>query len=114
MVSGIARRLLVVTLSMALAIGVSAHAARATHMDLMAPDAMATHMPMSGKCDGCRDNQKTMAACAACCTSVVGLPATSFVLELVPVEAFEPIAGPSATDHAIPPDPYPPRTAVLS
>src|SRR5713226_8337956 len=110
--SGIARRLLVVTLSMALAIGLSAHAARATHMGLMAADAMATHMPMSGKCDGCGDDQKATAACAAYCTSVVALPATSFVLELVPAEAFGPIAAPSEAGHTVSPDPYPPRPAL--
>ena len=114
MLSGMARRLFVVALSVALAIGLSAHAARATHVGIEAAVAMAADMPMSGKCDDCGSDPKTTAACAAHCAGVVALPVTSVVLDLVPVEVFGPRAPPSATDHAVPPDPYPPRLAVLS
>jgi hypothetical protein len=76
----------------------------------------ASDMPMSGKCDGCGDDQKAMtsAACSAFCASFAALPSIEAMFERPSVEAFDGFAGPPLTGHTIPPDPFPPRPAVLS
>jgi hypothetical protein len=114
--SRLTRRLFVFVLAMAMAVGFSAHAVQATHADLKAVGAMATDMPMSGGCDGCSDDQKAMtpAACSAHCASIVALPTTSVVPDAVPNESPGPVAKLAGTGHADPPDPYPPRPAVLT
>jgi hypothetical protein len=119
--SGITRRLFVFTLSMAMAIGLSAHAVRATQMELKAVGAMATDMPTSGapassKCDGCGDEQKAIspAACSAYCASIVALPITLVLFDAVPNEILGHPVKLVGTGHADPPDPYPPRPTILS
>ncbi len=114
-----ARWLSVLLLSVALATGLTVRVVQAGNMDMtaaaMATD-MATGMPMHGKCDGCAGNEKAMApsACSAYCGSVMALPATVVALDSPPADIFAPAVRPAATGHAFPPDPYPPRSVVLS
>jgi hypothetical protein len=115
----IARRLLVIALSVALSAGLVLRSAQAIAMDTMAPPAAAAAatpdaMPMPGKCDGCPGQEKAMAACSAFCANVSALlPA---VIELVPiaVETVGPRVEASASGHVFPPDPYPPKPSILS
>jgi hypothetical protein len=77
---------------------------------------ISSDMPMPGKCNGCAGNEKGVApaACSAFCGAVIALPMMAVVLYAVPVETLNPTAGPAAIGHATPPDPYPPRTTILS
>jgi hypothetical protein len=115
------RRIAVFVLAMAMALGLSAHAMRAAHMDLKAAAATAADIPASGmpassKCDGCGDDQKAIspAACSAYCSSIVALPTTCPILGAVPHATPGHSEIPIATGHAFPPDPYPPRPSILS
>lgn len=110
-----ARRLFVLLLSVALATGLTARVVQAGSMDMTAA-AMATDMPMHGKCDGCVGNEKAMAAsaCLVHCSSVVALPAMMVAVDPLPVSLVAPAVEPAATGHTAPPDPYPPRPIVLS
>jgi hypothetical protein len=108
------RRISAVLLALALAVGLVTHGVRASDIGVKMALAAATDMPMPGKCDGCGDDQKAMAACSAYCGSVVALPAMEAVFDAVPAGIFGHVAAPSPTGHTIPPDPYPPRPAVLS
>jgi hypothetical protein len=111
MCAGLTRRLFVFALSMALVVGLTPHAAQPAHAGLAAAH-VAGHMPMSGKCGGCPDSKES-SACAGYCANMVALPEASSALAAMPSEALAPLDGPSATARAIPPDPYPPRPAVL-
>ena len=72
-------------------------------------------MPMSGTCDGCGDSSDDMtAACAAFCNSAVEAPVAPSVIDVVLIGILRPSAGPAATGHVTPPEPYPPRPSSLS
>jgi hypothetical protein len=110
-----ARRLFVLVLSVALATGLIARTVQAAQMDV-ATATMTADMPMHGKCDGCAGSEKAMppAACAASfCSMAVVMPVTA-VFDPAPAGVLEPATEVSATGHAFPPDPYPPRPSVLS
>ncbi len=109
------RRISAVFLALALAVGLVAHGVRASDIGVKMAAAAATDMPMPGKCDGCGDDQKAMAAaCSAYCGTVIALPFTGTAFDAVPAEILRAFAGPTPTSHTVPPDPYPPRPAVLS
>jgi hypothetical protein len=80
----------------------------------------ATDMPISGKCDGCcngcGDDQQAMTSgvCAAYCNDFVALPALNIAVQTAPTEVAWHAAGLGRGGHTIPPDPYPPKPAVLS
>jgi hypothetical protein len=125
--SGLTRRIVVFTLSAAMAVGLSVHAVRATHAELKAVGSNAvgamtavmpaSSMPSSSKCDGCGGDQKAIspAACAAYCAGMmVALPTVSVVFDVIPGTGPGHPAILIGTGHADPPDPYPPRPAVLS
>jgi hypothetical protein len=116
----IARRVFVIVLSVALATGVAVRSVQAIAMDIAAPAATAaattdTDMPMSGKCSGCAGDEKAMAAgCSAFCSGAVAVLPLVVAFGPISAETIGPSAAPSATGHAFPPDPYPPRPIVLS
>lgn len=111
-----ARRLFVFLLSVAIATGLMARVVQASAMDNMTMVAMATDMPMHGKCDGCAGNEKAMtpAACAVYCSSVIALTPTGIAFDPVPVGIVTPSAEAAAIGHVFPPDPYPPRPAGMN
>jgi hypothetical protein len=116
----IARRLVVIALSVALSAGLVLRSAQAIAMDIMAPTAAAvaatpdSAMPMPGKCDGCAGQEKAMAACSAFCANAFALLPAVIGFVSVPVETVGPGIEASATGHVFPPDPYPPRPSILS
>ena len=116
----IARRLVVIVLSVALSAGLVLRSAQAIAMDMMAPPAAAaaatpdTSLPMPGKCDGCAGDEKAMAACSAFCANVFALLPTIIGFVSVPIETVGAGVEASATGHTFPPDPYPPKPSVLT
>jgi len=115
------RRISAVVLALALATGLAAHGIGGSDMGFKsgmaaaASDMPASDMPMSGKCDGCGDDQNGMAAaCAAFCSSVVVLPIAAILQQLSAIDILRPSAGQDATGHVGPPDPYPPRPISMS
>jgi hypothetical protein len=73
-------------------------------------------MPMAGKCNGCAGDEKGLApaACSAFCGAVFVVPTTAVVLYAVPVETLRPASGEDPIGRTDPPDPYPPKRAILS
>jgi hypothetical protein len=106
------RRLVCVSLTVALAIGTALHLARAGTMTLaMAFSAEAPSMP---GCDGCGDASARPACDPACVPGIAALPpadaATFAMLSLAPAVVVPPrLAG-----LADPPDPDPPRPVARS
>lgn len=72
--------------------------------------------PMRGKCNGCAGDEKGVmpSACAAFCSAVVALPTEDLESFAVFAETLVPAPGPDAIGWTHPPDPYPPRTTILS
>jgi hypothetical protein len=116
----IARRLLMMALSVALSAGLVLRSAQAIAKDTMLPPAAAaaatpdTAMPMPGKCDGCAGHEKAVGACSASCANVFALLPAVVGFVSVPMETVGPCVEASATGHAFPPDPYPPKPSILS
>jgi hypothetical protein len=110
------RRAMTLLLVLTFIVGLVPHGLRAAEPHVTMVMAAATDMPMSGKCDGCGDDQKAMMSgvCSAHCGTFAALPLVSTLFEPSSVETARDFAGPTPAGYAIPPDPYPPRQAILS
>jgi hypothetical protein len=77
---------------------------------------MSGDMPMRGPCDGCAGDEQgaALGACAAFCGAVIAVPAVAAIFAALPIDTLGPSATPIVMGHADPPDPYPPRTTILS
>jgi hypothetical protein len=115
------RKIAALVMSMVLAVGLTTHGvglpnmaatsgANAALMD------MPVNVPMPGKCKGCIGGEKGVASavCSAFCSAAIVLPATPSVLLAGAGETLKPGTGPDVTGHIDPPEPYPPRTIILS
>ena len=116
MCSGKMRRISAVLLTLALAVGLVTHSV--ANLDVGLKPAMAaasSDMPMSGKCDGCGDEQKGMdAACVAYCSGVLVSPVVAAVMDVLTADILGPSVVRALTGRTPPPDPYPPRPTILS
>lgn len=116
------RRISAVLMALVLAVGLVTHGFGGPDMivksDMTAASEMpmSSDMPMQGKCDGCAGDEKGVApaACSAFCGAVISVPLVAVVLYAVPIETLRPTAALGATGYADPPDPYPPRSTILS
>jgi len=127
------RRLAHLVLALTLAVGLAAEGVRAAGMSAkanssasaMAADmnmaAAASAMPMCGKCAACKkdggckgDGCMSPGTCAAYCGTVVGLPVVGAATDTPLSESADHAGSPPAMGWAKPPDPYPPRTTILS
>ena len=73
--------------------------------------------PMSSPCDGCAGDEgggMAMDACFALCAGAIALPPSVSSVVTASNERLTPMVGILALGHAGPPDPYPPRSVVLS
>src|SRR5262249_30141024 len=119
MLIGKIRRICAALMAVVLAIGLSTHGLGGPNMITSSEMALASDMPMSGdmpgKCDGCAGDEKGLAAavCSAFCGTVIAFP-VAVVFFAVPAEMLSPTSERIAVGRAEPPDPYPPRSIVLS
>ena len=112
-----ARHLVSLLVALMLALGAGAHGAQAAStggkMEASAPMAM----PAFGSCQDCGgDDERGMAmdACFALCAGTIALP-TGFVAAVDPVaERLTATVAAAGIGHFGPPDPFPPRSIVLS
>ena len=111
------RRILAALMAIVLAIGLSTHGLGGPNMITSSAMALASDMPMSGdmpgKCDGCAGDEKGLAVCSAFCGTVIAFP-VAVVFFAIPAERLTPTSERIAFGRADPPDPYPPRSIVLS
>lgn len=103
-------------LALALAMGLVTHAAAATGMDgKMSMAASAVQMCDHGDCSsGGSEPCKSQAACALLCSGIIGLPATTAVLDVPPATTAPHATIRVGPGWSAPPDPYPARPSVLS
>jgi hypothetical protein len=110
------RRIFVLGLALALAMGLVAHSVRAADMDVKMTMPVAGDMAMPGKCDGCRSGNDKMsgAACAVPCGSLMAISVADFLLPALPIAASHWVDAQGMAGSNPPPDPYPPRPLILS
>jgi hypothetical protein len=110
------RRAMTLLVALTFVVGLAPHGLRAAHIDVKMVMAAATDVPMSGRCNDCQDESKAMpsAACSAYCGIFVALPVTGTTFEPALAETVGELALPAPAGHTVPPDPYPPKSAVLS
>jgi hypothetical protein len=110
------RRIVAVLLALSLVIGPTAYGFGVSAMTVEMVTGATNDMPMSGKCDGCASDRDGMSAgaCAAYCGSMVALPAVVVAtIEALPLVLPKPMLRLKMAGIWPPPDPYPPRPAVL-
>jgi hypothetical protein len=111
------RRISAALMTIVLAIGLSTHGLGGLNMITNSAMAFASDMPMSGdmpgKCDGCAGDEKGLAVCSAFCGTVIAFP-VAVVFFAIPAERLTPTSERITVRRAEPPDPYPPRSIVLS
>jgi hypothetical protein len=115
------RRISALLTALVLAVGLIAPGLGAPDVVVKSTMTVANDMPMSGdmpgKCNGCAGHEKGIAA-AACssvlCGGVTAVPSITVVLPAVAAEALNPADDSNASGRAVSPDPYPPKTTILS
>jgi hypothetical protein len=107
------RRLCAAFLALTLAVGVLTQGVHASEMGVKMAAAAASDMPMPGKCDCGGNDKMSVASCSSQCAGIPAIQAPSPALDIVLVGGYADGTAP-ATGHTRPPDPYPPRPAVLS
>lgn len=109
------RRISALLLALTLAVGLVTHGVRAGDMGAKMTVATASDMA-SGKCDGCGSGDDSMAAaaCSAYCSGVTVTQMAAVVVDTPAVDIRGTAAAPAVKGHGDPPEPYPPRPAVLS
>jgi hypothetical protein len=109
------RRISALLLALTLAVGLVTHAVRAAGMDAKMAVAAASDM-VPGKCDGCGsgDDNMSSAACSAHCSGVMVTQVPAMLVDVPVVDVRGVSAVPAIKGHGDPPEPYPPRPAVLS
>lgn len=125
------RRVVHLALAVTLAVGLAAQGARAAGVGGKADNrahAMAAHMsmaavggmPMCNKCDACKngsckdDGCVSSGACSAYCSSFAALPVFDAIVEPTISESAANAPLPFQLGWDPPPDPYPPRSTILS
>jgi hypothetical protein len=103
---------------LALSLGLVAHGVAAAQMDakMMTAAAAGEMSPSSGGCDGCGSGDDGMSAigCFALCGGTVAVLPSVAPLTFIAVERTTPRTVRSDPGRVGPPDPYPPRSSVLS
>lgn len=110
------RLLFVLFLILTLAVGITTHGVHAANVgsEIVVADARCGLTP--GKCSSGGDNDVlSLVPCSALnCNSATATEGSNVAIDVFPVGLGDPINAPAMTGHNDPPDPYPPRLAVLS
>ena len=107
-------RLFVLVAVLAFMLGPVAHGVQAAGMDAGMASMSTEAMPSPDTCGGCTDDGMAVAACVAMCgAGTIVLPPLAGLLVLSNERLTPPVAS-LAPGRAGPPDPYPPRSFVLT
>lgn len=107
-------RVLVIAVLAVFAAGSTVHAAAAAAMDVKMSMAAAGGMDMDG-CDGCGDSGDGKMACdPVCVTPLLAVANQDAILRDAAPGIFGKVRAEGIRGQTGPPDPYPPRTIILS
>lgn len=101
------------TLTLALAAEFALHGVQAAHMKASMPVA-AMQGPMPDGCDGCDEAGKAPAACCLLCAGFFAVAPAAFGPRIVGASFAFTLADVGGAGLQGPPDPLPPKSAVLS
>lgn len=110
------RAILAVALALTITVGLATHSVGASDMNARMTAAVVDDMPMPGGCNGCVGDDVGMAttACITLCGGVVAVLPQVEPLAIVVAMARSPVPAAPMLGHNGPPDPYPPRSNILS
>lgn len=110
------RRVSVLLLALALAVGIATHASQASTMDAKMAVAGASFVSTPDKCGSDGDsNALPLVFCSAVyCSGMAAIQGAVVAVDVLPVGRDDPVIVPAMAGRKDPPDPYPPRLAVLS
>ena len=116
MLLGLTRRIFAALVSVALMLGPAGYSAQAASMSAKAVMAMSSDMHSPAKCDDCGGNKAGVpaGACALNCSGIVAVSPGAAAFVSVPDETHGAVFAPIMIGLDTPPDPYPPRSTVLS
>ena len=111
------RRIAAILLTLALALGPGMSGAFASPENGKAAVMMSSDMHSSGKCNDCDGGKAGMpgATCTISCSGIMVFPpGTMAAVPLPKAATVDFVAASHMTGRNIPPDPYPPRSTILS
>ena len=110
------RHLSVLLIPLLLVAGFATNVSRATYAGAEPMVAVAHWVPPGGGCgsDGDREAVSPISCSVLYCNSATTIQGTSVSIEILPAGRRAPISASAMTGHADPPDPYPPRSRILS
>lgn len=110
------RHLVSLLVALMLALGTGAHVAQAASMGGKMEASAPMTMPSFDSCQGCDGDERGMAmnACFALCAGTIALPAGFVAAPDVGGERLTATVAGAGVGHFGPPDPFPPRSIVLS
>lgn len=110
------RQLLVTLLTLSLTFGPAVSRVHASSMSMHAAVISSGDAHHQGNCKDCPGSKNGLSSgeCSACCTAVPGVSVPLAAIDIVPAETQRYLKPKSLADYRIPPDPYPPRSTVLS
>ena len=116
MLFDVVRRLAAILLTVSLVLGPSVSSVHASSMDAKMVSSAVSNTHSSGMCGDCSGSQNTapMVACSPYCTSVAPAVLASSVFQFIQIAAHGYLPSRDMAGRHVPPDPYPPRPAVLS
>jgi len=112
----VVRPLLAVVLTLSLTVGPAVNAVHASSMGAKMAVISLSDADAQGNCNDCPESKSGLppGACSVCCTGVSAVSADVGAIDFRSGEAQRYLPSSLLPDHHIPPDPYPPRSTVLS
>jgi hypothetical protein len=100
-------------LTLALVAGFALHGVQAAHMKASMPVA-AMQAPMPDGCDGCDEGGKAFAACSLLCAGFIAVAPVAVGAQIIEASFAYALADVEGVSLQAPPDPFPPKSPVLS
>ncbi|WP_345822136.1 hypothetical protein ABC766_10310 [Methylobacterium fujisawaense] len=100
-------------LTLALVAGFALHGVQAAHMKASMPVA-AMQASMPDGCDGCDEGGKAFAACSLLCAGFIAIAPAAVGPQIIGASFAYVLADVEGVSLQAPPDPFPPKSPVLS
>ena len=111
----VVRRVFVILMTLSLTLGPAVSAVHASSMGTKMAVMSLGDMDHDGNCKKCPGSKAGLAPgeCTACCIAVPGVCVPAAMIDVLPAETEQDLTPKLLGDLRLPPDPYPPRPAVL-
>jgi len=112
----VVRPLLAVLLTLSLTLGPAVNGVHASSMGAKMAMISLSDADAQGNCNDCPESKSglPLGSCSVCCTGVAAVSADVAAIDFLPGETQRYLPSNLLPDRHVPPDPYPPRSTVLS